>query len=210
MTVKETIIDLSDNYYNDNITAEYTIDEPTTEVFMNNLENPAVEVLVTPEIENLYYPCQEAIVQAPGAPELPGGCPESPKYSGNTINLQASPNGGTFPYIVKFWRKSAPGPYTQVGITKFPLSEGAAVTESIALTDPDIVGAIGDPLASFPTTDITGAITDLEVGTDPLDVGKIRVATTVYDSCPTGANTCISTCDVTLGCVAPTCNFTVL
>ena len=204
MTVKETIIDLSDDHYNNN----YTIDKA---IYTN--DESSMEVVATPVIEDLYYPCQEAIVQAPGAPELPSACPTGPKYSGDTINLQASPSGAVGPYHVRFWRMPAPGgsmSYGEIG-TVSTISEGSSTSTSFTLYDTDLVAASGKLDAGFPDTDALGNIISLpDDSSSPLGVGKIRVATTVYDSCPTGAKSCISTCDITLGCVAPTCNFTVL
>jgi hypothetical protein len=190
MTIKETIIDLSDNYYDNN---------------ESSIEG-------APVIESLYYPCQEAIVQAPGAPELPGGCPEGLKYSGDTIGLQASPNDGIGPYHVRFWRLPAAGgsmSYGEIGSVRL-VSEGSSTSTSFTLYDTDLVAASGKTNAGFPDTDVLGNITAPNDSTAPLGIGKIRVATTVYDSCPISAKSCISTCDIALGCVAPTCNFTVM
>lgn len=160
-------------------------------------------------IQDLTVPCESIDVQyASGAPQAPVGC-ASTKYSGDYINLEASPDGAVGPYYVRFWRKSAPGAYTEIGLTR-TVSEGNSTSSSILLGDSDLVAATGDSTAGEPSTDSTGDITDPEDNTATFGAGVIRVATTVYDSCPTGAQSCVSYCDVALGCVAPTCNFTVI
>lgn len=181
MTVSEMIIDLSEDYNES-------------------------------RIENLSVECQDVTVEsAPGAPQAPiGGCATT-KYSGNSINLQASPDGAIGPYYVRFWRKPhANGTMTwgELGTTR-SVSEGGSTSTSFTLYDTDLVAAVGHSGALTPDTDIYGNITE-SGSTAALAVGKIRVATTVYDSCPTTPQVCLSYCDVTLGCVAPTCNFTVI
>ena len=139
-------------------------------------------------------------------------CPTSPRYSGDSINLQASPSGAIGPYYVRFWRMpdvTYSMTYGEIGTVR-TVSEGSSTSTSFTLFDADLVAASGNTTAGIPTTGPTGAIIDPYGGTAQLTAGKIRVATTVYDSCPTGAQSCISYCDVTLGCVAPTCNFTVI
>jgi len=135
-------------------------------------------------------------------------CATGPKTAGQTITLAAAPNGGTFPYTVRFWRKSAPGGYTTVG-TQTPGTEGATVSTSFVVTDADVTGAVGDATASVPTTGPTGAVSDTEGGGATLSALAIRVAATTTDSCPTSAQSCIEWCDVSLTCPAPTCNFVV-
>lgn len=130
------------------------------------------------------------------------------KSSGDTVTLTASPNGAIGPYFVRFWRKSAPGAYTELGTVR-TVAEGSSTSTSIALVDTDLTGAVGDGSASTPTTGATGAITDAEGGSATFGAGILRVATTTYDSCPTGAQSCVEYCDVSLACVAPTCNFVV-
>lgn len=162
-------------------------------------------------IESL-IPCESVAVQAAyGAPQSPISCGPT-KYSGNTINLESSPNGAIGPYTVRFWKKAGGtgGVYSQVGTTKTPVTEGATVTEGIILGDFDISSATGDTTAGAPVSDVVGIIYDPFGGGAPLAPAKIRVATTVADSCPTGPQICISYCDVAIGCVAPTCNFTVV
>jgi hypothetical protein len=138
-------------------------------------------------------------------------CPTSPRYSGNSINLQASPNGAIGPYYVRFWRKpTSAGSMTwqELGTTR-SVSEGSSTSTSFTLYDLDVASAIGHSGALTPDSNIAGTISESGAAA-ALAVGKIRVATTIYDSCPITPQVCLSYCDVTLGCVAPTCNFTVI
>lgn len=198
MAPKDIVIDLS----------EYSEDGYSVE----NLENyEYIENNSAPIIESL-IPCGSATVQeAYGAPEPPGGC-NTTKYSGETINLEATPNDGIGPYTVRFWKKAGGtgGTYSIVETTHYPVTEGDTVTGSIVLTDFDISSATGDTTAGAPTSDSVGNIIEPFGGGTPLATGMMRVAVTVADSCPIGPQICLSHCDVTLGCVAPTCNFTVL
>jgi hypothetical protein len=188
MTIFNTIIDLSD--------------------LSDNEYDPTIE-----SIESLTVDCGSATVEsAYGAPEAPlGGCATT-KYSGQSINLQASPDGAVGPYHVRFWRMPASGgsmSYGEIDTVRY-VSEGSSTSTSFTLYDTDLVAASGKTDAGIPSTGATGAITAPNDSTAPLGIGKIRVATTVYDSCPVEAQSCISYCDVSLGCVAPTCNFTVI
>lgn len=193
MTVKDIVIDLS----------EYSDDGYSTE----NLEDYTYE-----SIESL-IPCGSVSVEsAYGAPELPiGGCATT-KYSGYSINLQSSPDDAVAPYFVRFWRKPTSAgvmAWQEIGSVRTVFTDGGTVSDSFTLYDLDVASAIGQIGALTPGTDTAGNITE-SGATASLAVGKIRVATTVYDSCPTTPKVCLSYCDVTLGCFAPTCNFTVL
>lgn len=200
MAVKDIVIDLS----------KYSQDDYQLE----NLENYTyIENNSVPTIESLLVECGSVDVEAAyGAPQAPGGtgC-TSTKYSGNSINLAASPNGAVGPYHVRFWRKpnvSGVMTWGEIGAVR-NVSEGSSTSTSFTLYDTDLVAASGQSGALTPDVDTAGNISESGV-TVALAVGKIRVATTVYDSCPITPMTCLSYCDVTLGCVAPTCNFTVL
>lgn len=202
MTVSELIIDLSNHSFHDHNNDMYIDTYDTNHKYETN-----------PTIEDLTVtPCPTVTVQAPGAPEMPeGGC-GSTKYSGDSINLEASPNGAIGPYHVRFWRMpnvSNIMTYGEIGSVR-TVSEGSSTSTNFTLYDTDLVAASGNTTAGIPTTDSTGSITDPLDSSDPLAIGKIRVATTIYDSCPTGGQSCLSYCDVSLGCVAPTCNFTVM
>jgi hypothetical protein len=198
MATKDIVIDLSkynDDYYQVEDLENYTYDE--------NSSVPIIESLI---------PCGSATVEAAyGAPQAPVSCGET-KYSGDTINLAAEPDGGIGPYTVRFWKKAGGtgGTYSLVGTTHSSVTEATTVTESIVLNDFDVSSATGDTTAGAPVSDDVGIITDPFGGGAALAVSKIRVATTVADSCPIGPEICLSYCDVTLGCVAPTCNFVVL
>ena len=144
-------------------------------------------------------------------------CFAGTKSSGDTITLSASPGGAAgvvSPYYVRFWRKSAPGAYTELGTVR-TVTEGGSTSTSIALVDTDIIGAVGDATAVAPTAVYSGAkttgftIADAEGGATGFGAGIIRVAVTTGDSCPTGPLGCVEMCDITLACVAPTCNFVV-
>ncbi len=165
-------------------------------------------------IESLTVDCASVdVIAAYGAPESPIGC-ASTKYSGDSINLEAAPSGAVGPYHVRFWRmpnSSYTMAYGEIGSVR-TITEGSSTSTSFSLSDSDLVAASGNSTAGTPTFSSTtlGEIVDPFGSTAPLAAGYIRVATTVYDSCPVGAMSCISYCDVALGCVSPTCNFTVI
>ena len=138
-------------------------------------------------------------------------CGGSPKAESDTVTLTATPADGTGPYHVRFWRKpNAAGAmtYGELGVAR-TVSEGSTTSTSFTIFDTDFVAAVGDGTADTPTTDTTGAITDPATSGAALATGSIRVATTIYDSCPTTPGTCVDWCDVVLSCVPPTCNFVV-
>lgn len=139
---------------------------------------------------------------------LAPNCVTATKSSGDTITLATTPSGAIGPYRVRFFRKSAPGAYSELGSVR-TITELSSTSTTITLIDADFTGAVGDTTAGVPTTGATGAITDPEDTSLALVAGKIRVATTTYDSCPTGAQSCVEYCDINLACVAPTCNFVV-
>jgi hypothetical protein len=93
MTIRNIVIDLS-NYNNDDYPLEYL----ENYTYVDNNSVPIIESLI---------PCGSVSVQSSyGAPQAPLGCGPT-KYSGNSINLQASPNGAVGPYYVRFWRMPA-------------------------------------------------------------------------------------------------------
>jgi hypothetical protein len=138
-------------------------------------------------------------------------CITSTKSSGDFITLAAAPSGAVGPYYVRFWRLPATGgahTWENTGGLN-TVTEGSSTSINFQLFDTDLVAASG-VTANTPTYSSTtlGALYDFGTGYN-LAAGKIRVATTVYDSCPTGGQSCIAWCDINLGCIAPTCNFTV-
>jgi hypothetical protein len=146
-----------------------------------------------------------------GIRSLAPTCVTGTKASGEVVTLSASPSGAVGPYYVRFWRKpNAAGAmaYGELGSAR-TVSEGSSTSTNFTLYDTDLVAASGDTTAGTPTTGATGAITDPYGAGAAIATGKIRVATTTYDSCPTGAQSCVEYCDINLACVAPTCNFVV-
>ncbi len=127
---------------------------------------------------------------------LAATCPAGTKGEGDTVVLDCAPNGGTGPYTVTYYKKVGPAAEA-VFLAAHIVPEGgpdpAVVgTRTDTITDVDIAGATGDPGA-----------------TPPLANAAIRYRISITDSCPTGGLTCEEYCDVTLTCVAPTCNFVV-
>lgn len=112
-------------------------------------------------------------------------CPTVPKYSGDTITLQATPRDGIGPYLVEFRMNGTaiPGddpvgrPYTISSAT-----EDDTLIRTYILSDADIAGALS---------------------------GTIDFSVYIEDSCPTAHQTCTESCIIDIGCVAPVCNFTV-
>lgn len=112
-------------------------------------------------------------------------CPIAPKYSGDTVTLNATPKDGIGPYNVVFKKgiyiidpsrlESLPNPVTGV-------AENTLITRVFTLDDVDVASATG---------------------------GTIDFSVYIEDSCPTGPMTCTKTCTITIGCIAPVCNFTV-
>lgn len=162
-------------------------------------------------IEDLSVTCRSVDIESAfGAPQPPLGCGPT-KYSGDSLNLQASPTGAIGPYHVRFWRKPTSGgvmSWQEIDTTR-TVSEGSSTSTSFTLYDLDVASAVGHSGALTPDSDTAGTISE-SGATASLAPSKIRVATTVYDSCPITPQVCLSYCDVTLGCVAPTCNFTVI
>ena len=139
-------------------------------------------------------PCPTVTIEAaiPGAPQAPTGCPGSPKYSGDPVQLRATPNGGIGPYLVEFYKDEVPIPFSRltsplpIGITSNPttktIAEGTLVGGTYLLDDIDVANAVG---------------------------GLMNFSVYIEDSCPTGPMNCGSTCTISIGCVAPVCNFLV-
>lgn len=135
------------------------------------------------------------------------------KKSGETINLEVRPLGGVGPYAVRFWRMpshaTATMIYEEIGGVRTGIAESATTGTSFVLDDSDMRMATGSTTAGYPVASTTAGITDPFGGGYPLPDNMIRVASTIYDSCPITPSTCVAFHDVALGCVAPTCNFVV-
>ncbi len=138
-------------------------------------------------------------------------CVTTTKSSGDAITLAASPSGAIGPYHVRFWRMPSSSftmAWEELGTTR-TITEGSSTSTNFSLSDSDLVAAAGTTAGTPTFSTVTlGNLVDPGTGNN-LAAGKIRVATTVYDSCPNGGQSCIAWCDINLGCIAPTCNFTV-
>lgn len=116
-------------------------------------------------------------------------CPITPKYSGDTVTLQATPKDGIGPYNVTF-------------------KKGIYTIDSSRLTD-----ELGNPT----TNPTSGALENIQITRvytlDDADIatsaGTIDFSVIISDSCPTVPQTCEDHCIISIGCVAPVCNFTV-
>lgn len=114
-------------------------------------------------------------------------CPESLRYEGNTITLQATPRDGTSPYYVEFRKNGVAIPGND------PLGRSYTIpsaTEDVQLTR-------------------TYVLTNEDIRT--ASTGTIDFEAFMSDSCPAplGPKTCDVICTVNIGCLAPVCNFTV-
>jgi hypothetical protein len=120
-----------------------------------------------------------------GESESSAVCPTTPKYSGDTVTLEATPRDGIGPYYIEFRMKglALPGndplgrPYTISSVV-----ENTTVIRTYELDDLDISSAL---------------------------TGTIEFSVYMYDSCPITPMTCTESCTIDIGCVAPVCNFTV-
>ena len=173
-----------------------TVQGVTTDVLKNCYDNGVVteeQYTLWPRIEYLtVLPCPTVTIEAaiPGAPQAPAGCPAVLKYSGNPIQLRATPRDGIGPYLVEFYKDEVLIPFgrltSPVGITTNPTTksivENTDVGGTYILHDIDVANAIG---------------------------GRINFSVYIEDSCPTGPMNCGSTCTIDIGCIAPVCNFVV-
>jgi len=143
---------------------------------------------------------------------LADSCTSATKASGQTVTLQAAPDGGVAPYYVRFWRKPTSGgtmSWQEIGTVRTVAADNGTTSDSFQLQDLDVASADGDVAAKVLLTDTAGVLSESATTAFTLSPGVIRVATTVYDSCPVTPMTCVTSCDVNLACVAPICNFTV-
>lgn len=112
------------------------------------------------------------------------GCPSAPKYSGEDVTLKATPRNGIGPYYVVFRKDGA-------DIDSLRLGGDNPIIDAPENVDIIRVYTLDD-------TDIRTAST-----------GAINFSVHIEDKCPTGPQSCTEICTITLGCVAPVCNFTV-
>jgi len=117
--------------------------------------------------------------------ELAPTCPTVPKFSGDDVTLQATPRDGIGPYYVEFRKDDVAIDPSRLGGLDNPIlsaPEDIQITRVYTLNDADIAGAVG---------------------------GFIKFTVFISDSCPTGGLICTEDCFVSIGCVAPVCNFIV-
>lgn len=112
-------------------------------------------------------------------------CPTVPKYSGDTVTLEATPRDGTGPYYVEFRING-----DTIGTSRLT---GGTNPISGALEDIPVVRTY-----TLDDLDISSALT-----------GTIEFSVFISDSCPIEPMTCAESCIIDIGCVAPVCNFTV-
>lgn len=114
-----------------------------------------------------------------------GICPTTPKFSGDTITLKATPKDGIGPYYVEFKKNNITISSSRLGGLSNPIinvPENIQITRVYTLDDADIAGAL---------------------------TGTIQFSVYISDLCPTGPLICEEYCIITIGCMAPVCNFTV-
>lgn len=113
--------------------------------------------------------------------ELVPTCPILPKFSGDIITLQATPKDGIGPYYVEFRKNDE-------------------------LIHPSRLEDQSNPITDAPEN-IT--ITRIYILNDEDIIGDtIKFTVFIRDSCPL-AQTCTEDCFISIGCVAPVCNFVV-
>ena len=111
-------------------------------------------------------------------------CPIIPKYSGDMITLNATPKDGIGPYYVVF-------------------------KKGIGIINPLRLGSLSNPVTGVPENTLITRVYTLDDEDIRTSTGIISFSVYMEDSCPTGAQTCTETCAMTIGCVAPVCNFVV-
>jgi hypothetical protein len=128
-------------------------------------------------------------------------CPITPKYSGDTVTLSATPVQGVAPYTIQF-RKS---PANSMG------NDETAATEVISdiripggNNVPDVPeGVVTTRIYTLDSNDLEGATTKIgDTGPSIIFVAEI------IDSC-SPLQSCIKYCKIFVGCTVPVCDFTV-
>lgn len=112
-------------------------------------------------------------------------CPTGLKYSGDTVTLKSTPKDGIGPYNITFRKDGVTIDPSRLGSLSNPIlssPEDVQVTRVYTLNDADIAGAL---------------------------TGTITFSVYMTDSCPTTPKTCEESCVISIGCLAPVCNFVV-
>ena len=94
-------------------------------------------------------------------------------------------------------------------VQKWAFDTGAEVT-SKPVIDPSRLEGLDNPIFPAPENVLITRVYTL----DDLDIssallGTIDFSVYITDSCPTGSKICTETCTITIGCIAPVCNFQV-
>lgn len=112
-------------------------------------------------------------------------CPTTPKYSGDTVTLEATPRDGIGPYDVVF------------------------IMNGDIIDSPKLTGGT-NPITGAPENVPiirTYTLDDLDISLAL--TGTIEFSVQVSDSCPIEPMSCTESCTIDIGCMAPVCNFTV-
>jgi hypothetical protein len=107
-----------------------------------------------------------------GTAQVPGMCPITPKYSGDTVTINATPKDGIGPYYVVFSKDGV-------------------------IIDPSRLGGLDNPIINAPENTLIIRIYILDDEDIRISGGTIYFSVFISDSCPTGAKSCTdsSYCD---------------
>lgn len=134
---------------------------------------------------------------------LTSSCPGGTKQKGGTISLNAAPMGGIAPYTVMYYKKIGTAAPTQIGTTATGVSEAtnsttpSTTTQTYTILNDDVKNSTGDVTSNPAASPYVSTA---------LASGYLRIITQITDSCPTGSQSSIEFCDISLSCVSPTCN----
>lgn len=134
---------------------------------------------------------------------LTSSCPGGTKQKGGTISLNAAPMGGIAPYTVIYYKKIGTSSPVQIGTTATGVSEAAnsttpsTTTQTYTILNDDVKNSVGDAIPNPAASPYVSTA---------LASGYLRIITQITDSCPTGSQSSIEFCDISLSCAAPTCN----
>lgn len=176
-----------------------------------------------PRTANLGSDWQYGGIYGLTVPQTPstGSCPVGTKKSGDAVTLSVDPTGGVGPYTAWFYLKhSATETGTlittaRLGAATNPITsstEGITVSRTYTLDDADVAAATGDGAATTPIDVDSGGVLSFSTAVITLSSATLRFITAIRDSCAggSGPGTCVQWCDVSLACIAPTCNFVVV